>query len=37
MQITHAPPQRLTCHATRMLAAPRFELLQVERLDTIAT
>jgi hypothetical protein len=35
MQITHAPPQRLTCHAMRLLAAPRFQLVHVERLDTI--
>lgn len=32
MRITHAPPRRLTCHATRMLAAPQFQLLQIGRL-----
>jgi hypothetical protein len=37
MRIAHAPPQRLTCHTTRMLAAPRFQLLQVDRLDTTPT
>jgi len=34
IRIAHAAPQRLTCHATRMLAAPRFHLLQIDRLDT---
>ncbi len=37
MRITHAPPQRLTCHATRMLAAPRFQLVQVETVDATPT
>jgi hypothetical protein len=37
MRITHAPPQHLTCHATRMLAAPRFQLLRVETVDTAPT
>jgi hypothetical protein len=32
MRISHAPPRRLTCHATQMLAAPQFQLLQVARL-----
>jgi len=37
MRISDAPPQRLTCHATRMLEPPRFQLLQVGRLDTTPT
>jgi len=37
MRITHAPPQRFTCHATRMLAAPRFQLVRVERVDAAPT
>jgi hypothetical protein len=32
IRITYAPPHRLTCHATRLVAAPRFRLLQIARL-----
>lgn len=32
MRITHAPPRHLTCHATRLFAAPQFQLLQINKL-----
>ncbi len=32
MRVSHAPPRQLTCHATRLVAAPQFQLLQIDQL-----